>query len=260
MADEATNVTEVKEPKKRGRKPNPDKKNYFGPEEEEAFRFYVTCKDELERNKVFKEKLYPAFTKMIESLIRRYNLFIPDEEFEITFNDTMSNLITKISKFEIDKGKKAYSYCGTICKNYLIAKRSNIIKKGGKTVSYDKYYSDTQPDNRIEDGESGDIFHEPSLQTSVISETLYAIEDILTAETPDISLNENDRKVANALIEVLNNWDKIFEFTNSRKYNRSSVAYFLKENTGLNTKEIRESMKKFKGLYAETKEGYLEKW
>ena len=108
MGDEANNVTEIKEPKKRGRKPNPDKKNYFGAEEEEAFRFYVTCKNEYERNKVFQEKLYPAFTKMIESIIRRYNLFIPDEDFEVTFNDTMSNLITKISKFEADKGKKDF--------------------------------------------------------------------------------------------------------------------------------------------------------
>ena len=258
MADEEiTNVEETKEPKKRGRKPNPDKKNYFGPEEEEAFRYYVTCKNEAEKNKVFNEKLYPAFTKMIESLIRRYNLFIPDEDFDMTFNDTLSNLMTKISKFESEKGKKAYSYCGTICKNYLIARRTNLMKKGGKMVSYDKFYTDTRPDNRVDDSDETDIFNEPSLETNVIKEVLYAIEDIITADNPDIPLNDNDRKIANALIEILNNWDKIFEFTNSRKYNRSSITYFLKENTGLNTKEIRESMKKFKQLYAETKETYV---
>lgn len=66
---------------------------------------------------------------MIESIIRRYNLFTPDEDFEETFYDTMSFLITKINNFDSSKNYKAYSYCGTICKNYLILKRTQYSKK-----------------------------------------------------------------------------------------------------------------------------------
>ena len=123
--DSSSTVSEnITKPKKRGRKPNPNKKVYFGEEEERAFVEYVNSSDQSFRDRLFAEKLYFPFTKMIESIIRTYNLFTPDEDFEETFFDTMSFLITKINNFDTTKNKKAYSYCGTICKNYLILKRT----------------------------------------------------------------------------------------------------------------------------------------
>ena len=91
----------VKVSKKRGRKPGSSKKNiYFGEEQEKAFVDYVNSTDQRFRDKIFAQKLYYPFTKMIESIIRRYNLFTPDEDFEETFFDTMSFLITKINNFD----------------------------------------------------------------------------------------------------------------------------------------------------------------
>ena len=47
-----------KQPKKRGRKPNPNKKVYFGEEEEKAFVEYLNSTDQNYRDKIFAEKLY----------------------------------------------------------------------------------------------------------------------------------------------------------------------------------------------------------
>ena len=47
---------------------------------------------------------------MIESIIRRYNLYPPDEIFQETFDDTLSFLLTKIEHYKPDSGFKAYSY------------------------------------------------------------------------------------------------------------------------------------------------------
>ena len=59
MADENSTVSEVKAPpKKRGRKPNPNKKVYFGEEEERAFVEYVNCTDETQKDRIFAQKLY----------------------------------------------------------------------------------------------------------------------------------------------------------------------------------------------------------
>ena len=41
-------------------------------------------------------------------------------EFTDIHTDTLSFLVTKMEKFKPAKGKKAYSYFGTICKNYLM--------------------------------------------------------------------------------------------------------------------------------------------
>ena len=71
------------------------------------------------------EKLKEPFTKMIESIIRRYRLYYPDEDFDETFNKTFSFLITKFDKFKPDKNPKAYSYYQTIIKNFLLGRLSN---------------------------------------------------------------------------------------------------------------------------------------
>ena len=70
---------------KRGRKPK--NKQYFGEEQENAVREYLSCEDKEQKNLIYNEILKPAFEKMIESIIRRYKLYIPDETYEETFHD-----------------------------------------------------------------------------------------------------------------------------------------------------------------------------
>ena len=47
---------------------------YFGEKEEKAFIRYCQLPDGTERSKLFSDILYPAFTKMVESIIRTYHL------------------------------------------------------------------------------------------------------------------------------------------------------------------------------------------
>ena len=84
---------------KRGRKPK-ERKGYFYEKEEQAIVDYTTTRDIEEKNRIFNTILLPALTKMIESIIRRYKLFVPEEEFQQTFNDTISYLLTKINNFK----------------------------------------------------------------------------------------------------------------------------------------------------------------
>ena len=249
--DNKTTVSEsIVTPKKRGRKPNPNKKVYFGEEEERAFVEYVNSTDQSFRDKLFAEKLYYPFTKMIESIIRRYNLFTPDEDFEETFFDTMSFLITKINNFDTTKNKKAYSYCGTICKNYLILKRTQYTKKIQKQVSYDLLYPNNDSDNRT------DINQEKRLMdfnTELINNTISQLQEKLLSEKQHM-LTENEINIGNALLEMMLNWEEIFKYLGSKKFNKSCVLQFIRDYTNLPTKDIREGMKVFKNLYIFTKE------
>ena len=83
---------------KRGRKPK-ERKGYFYEVEENAINQYIHESNEAVKNQIFKDILYPALTTMIESIIRRYKLFVPNEEFDQNFNDTISYLLTKINHF-----------------------------------------------------------------------------------------------------------------------------------------------------------------
>ena len=245
-----TTVSSVSEQhKKRGRKPNPNKKVYFGEEEEMAFVEYVNATNQAQKDKIFSEKLYFPFTKMIESIMRRYKLFTPDEDFGDTFFDTMSFLITKINNFDTTKNKKAYSYCGTICKNYLILKRTQYSKKLERQISYDLLYPNSKYDNRTDLNQEKKTIE---FNSELISNTISELQEMLLPESAS-KLTPNEIKVGNALLEMMLNWEEIFKYLGSKKFNKSCVLQFIRDYTDLPTKDIRESIKKYKDLYIFTK-------
>ena len=241
-------------PKKRGRKPNPNKKNmYFSDYEEEIFRQYLTSEDEDFRNKVFNDVLYPVFTKMVESIIRRYILFTPGEDFQDTFNDAMSHLISKVKHFKPEKNKKAFSYCGTICKNYALHKRQKTQGNLQKYVSYDTIYTDIHPDMRTA---NEPVFGEVNFTQLMMAKSADEISKMV--ENADkYNLNDSDIKVGMALVDVLRNWDEIFMNLDTKKYNKSQVDAFIKETTLLSTKQIRDAKKKYSAVYFKLKEQML---
>lgn len=246
-------LTEPKPQKKRGRKPNPEKRSgYFYEEEEQAFREYVQSTDEDYRNKLFREKLYPAFTKMIESISRRYGLFTPSESFEDTFYDTMSYLMTKVNKFDASKGYKAYSYCGTVCKRYLLLKRTQDMKRRETTLSYDTVFNTAHQDKRTYESYSSN-----TLANETIQRTIKEIERMLSPDYQE-KMTENERNVGIALLELLKNWEEIFTRLETKKFNKTSAYFFIKEYTMLTSKEVRDAMKKYKNLYFFTKQKIID--
>ena len=293
---------------KRGRKPKTERKGYFYEKQEEAVMAYIKSNDQEERNRIFKTILYPAFTKMIESIIRRYKLYVPDEEFDQTFKDTISFLLTKITNFhpetyiyeevepptkemidsaetvwydnfilkskfdeespkylkvvgcddsdwdnpkqytvgyykKVKKHFKAYSYCGTICKNYLIYKINQFKKKIERNEPYDDIYEKFQ--NNID--YSQEDFSEKSVAEE-LSEKIVKKIRTMVGDT-GLSLSDNEKKVGIALCELFENWEDILCPDGSNKLHKSSVLYFLREETMMSTKELRENMAVYKKEY-----------
>lgn len=238
--------------KKRGRKPKADKQSgYFREDEEAAFKEYVESTDQMVRDKIFREKLYPVLTKMIESIGRRYRLFTPSESFDETFCDTLSFLMTKVDNFDTSKGKKAYSYCGTVCKHYLLSKRVQDMKRISTNVSYDDMFSGSKNDDRIDE-----VDEEKNVNNEIILKTIDEITKIV--EDQNSTITENERSVGYALLELLKNWEDIFVRIETKKFNKTSVYYFIREYTMLSAKEVRDAMRRFKNLYFFTKQKVIE--
>ena len=228
---------------KRGRKPKNERKGYFYEEQEEAVKKYLETDDQEERNEIFNKTLKPAFTKMIESIIRRYKLYVPEEEFEETFNDTLSFLSSKMANFDPSKHHKAYSYYGTICKNYLIYKINQFKKKIERNEQYDDVYDRFQNNINysLEDEEKSSVAEE------LVANTLEKIHSMIDDES--LELTENEKKVGLAMCELFENWEEILCSDGSNKLQKSSVLYFLREETMMTTKELRDNMKKYKDVY-----------
>ena len=92
-------------------------RNYYGVDQEAAVVSFLNAKNVAEKEKIYREFLQEPINKMIESIIRTYKLYRQSYEFNDLHADTLSFLMTKFDKFKPEKGKRSFSYFGTICKN-----------------------------------------------------------------------------------------------------------------------------------------------
>ena len=231
---------------KRGRKRKNDP--YFGPNEEKAVNDYLASKDETERNLIYNQWLRAPLNKMIESIIRKYKLYRKGETFEDLHTDTLSFLITKVDKFEHSRGKKAYSYYGTICKHYVLGLLIKDKKYAEQTASYEDISSDIEGRK--------DLSYVIDEEEFPMGEFFKKLIDNIKSELDDEhlplkkKLNDNERKVGQSLIEILQNWETAFDTMNGGpKYNKNSVLETMRNYTNLSTKDIRMAMRRFKTLY-----------
>ncbi len=223
--------------------------NYFDVREELAVRMFLTATTLTEKNQIYNDFLRKPLDKMISSIIRRYKLYRKDMEFEEIHVDTHSFLMTKIDKFKPSKEKKAYSYFGTICKNYLMGQIIKDQKEMNRKISYEDISSDLE--NNFELSYSIDV-HEVDT-TQVIKNFLIKLDGFLENE----SLNDNEMKLGQALYDLFDNYETIFLASSNNKFNKNIILLSLRDMTNLSTKEIRGSMKKFKFIYSELLEEML---
>jgi len=220
------------------------KKQYFGEAQEQAVIRFLESESEEERNKIFNEYLREPLVIMVESIIRRYKLYRKGISFDDQHTDTMSFLITKTSKFDPKKNHKAYSYFGTICKNYLMGAIQKDNKDTNRSVSYEDISSQIENSSEymylIDDT--------PLDYRIIIGKLSKNLEDFMNKT----ELNENEEKLGYALLDIFDNFEEIFQIGTGNKFNKNLILLSLREMTQLSTKEIRSAMKKFAKIYNDT--------
>lgn len=278
---------------------------YFAEREEQAVIDYITGTTAEGKNRIYNEILLVPFRKMIESILRRYPIYIGNYDivevesnarshliehmikyrpFIIEYNETGSPKWTKSSIYKYfiieeanEKLKslikkddynyrlfksKAYSYCQTIIRNYY--------KDHGKKSYIEKKINLSFDDHIDEINENIEYSYELELETHHQFEQLIntVVEKIETKiNNNDSMMKRNEIIVGDAIVNVLKNWHILFmEDTPEGKYNKritnkfakNKILLFLKEQTGLSTKEIRIAIKPFKEMYFIEKMDYLE--
>jgi hypothetical protein len=227
------------ETKKKGRKVKQG--NYFDHTEENAVRMFLVEPSKEGRDKIYNEFLREPLDKMISSIIRRYKLYRKDMTFDEIHTDTHSFLMTKLEKFKPSKEKKAYSYFGTICKNYLMGQIIKDQKEYNRKISYEDISSSLEENLNF----SYKIDDEHLNIDDIISKFKDEMKDFVNNQ----NLNDNELKLGYALIDLFENYEDIFVGVDNKKFNKNIILLSLREMTNLSTKEIRNSMKKYKKLY-----------
>jgi len=239
MQETLSATTEDVSSKKRGRKTV--NLNYFDVREEDAVKSFLLAETSEEKNKIYNEYLRGPLDKMISSIIRRYKLYRRDMDFTEIHCDTHSFLMTKVDKFKPSKEKKAYSYFGTICKNYLMGQIIKDQKETNRKISYEDISTSLEND----EGFAYYIENDGLESERVIHHFLLELDRFIKNE----NLSENEIKLGQALHDIFDNYENIFVGNDNNKFNKNIILLSLREMTNLSTKEIRGSMRKYKNMY-----------
>jgi len=250
----------MSEKKTRGRKPKT--KPYFGQEQEQAVREFLSLgglvedentqdgyrwtgstEDVVKREKIYREYLRAPLNKMVESIIRKYKLYPKSLTYEDAHSDALSFLMIKFHKFKPDKNKKSYSYYGTVCKHYLLGKLIKEDKKMKSILPYEDYSTSIENDE-----DKSYTIDEDDLDLTIF---IKKISDTIKEEMEDKILTENEFKVGSSLVRILDEWDNIFsdESGKNKKYNKNLILLYMRNMTSLTTKDIRNAMKRYKVIY-----------
>ena len=240
---------------------------YFAEREEQAVWDYISTNSLEEKNRIYNEILIEPFRKMIQSILRRYPIHIGNYDMVEVESNALSHLIEHMVKFNPNKitksgnKTKAFSYCQTIIRNYYKdhSKKSYTEKK--INLSFEDYVDEIN--------ENSDYSYEIEMESQhqlekLINAVIVKIEDKIDN---DPIMKKNEVIVGDAIVNVLKNWQVLFmEDSPEGKYNKritnkfakNKILLYLKEQTGLSTKEIRIGIKPFKEIYFFEKMDYLD--
>ncbi len=219
-----------------------DRKLYFNASTQEAIVEFQSTECKEEQSKIYREKIMPAFDKLVENLILIYG-FSRRESFEVLKTDCVSFCYETLYKFDESKGTKAFSYFNVVAKNWLILNsRRRKRQTDGHLSLTNLQYMNSQ------DKESIASFQvSPSPDDVMISKEYRGeIMKILMTIKEKID-KKNDIACIDAIIRVFEMIDQL-DFLNKR-----AIFVYVREISGLNSKQLSSSMSTIRKHYREIK-------
>jgi hypothetical protein len=152
-------------------------------------------------------------------------------------------LTTILEKYDPDRGSKAFSYFSVITKNWFIHKVKKNNQRQRRELDYDNMSKSIEQNY---------------LSTTIKYEKARETEEFWTHLWGEVSswdtgkLKENEKKVLEAVKILLQSCDDIEIF------NKKAIYLYLREITGLNTKQVVNSLNKMRVQYRKFKKDWNE--
>ncbi len=212
------------------------KNNYFTKVHEDAIVKYANSSCRKEKTKLYASLIQPAFDEMVNKIIFTYK-FNTLPNIDPLRDDCKVWLTTILDKYDPNKGSKAFSYFSVVTKNWFIHKVKTNSKRLKRETSYEQI---------VETGGSDSL----GTQSDVIDyaekrEEMEFWNCLLTqVDAWDTgSLKHNEKSVLEAVKVLLHNIEDIEIF------NKKAVYLYLRELTGLNTKQVVNNLNKLREKY-----------
>ena len=209
------------------------KRYYFTQVHEDAIVQYCISNDRKVRTQLYIEFIQPAFNELVDKIVFTYK-FSTLPNIDILRDECKIWLTTILDKFDPAKGSKAFSYFSVITKNWFIHK----VKKNTQ-----KHKREIQFENIPKSAEQAymSVSNNYDKQREKKEFWIYLWGEIDTWEHDKLRVNE--RKILEAVKVLLKNSDDIEIF------NKKAVYLYLRELTGLNTKQVVNNLNKLRVRY-----------
>lgn len=218
----------------------PKSNEYFSKDHEQAILDYCSTKDNIIRTRLYVTYIEPAFSEMVDKIVFTYRFTtLPDIEF--LRQDCKIWLTTILDKFDPTSGSKAFSYFSVITKNWFIHKVKKTAEQNRRELLYDDILNVTDHDSLVVEHE-----YEVEREKSEFWNSFWVEID----NWKNLDLKPNERKVVDAIYILLEDADHIEIF------NKKAVYLYIREITGLNTKQIVNNLNRVRIRYKEFKQDW----
>jgi DNA-directed RNA polymerase specialized sigma subunit len=210
---------------------------YFTQEHEDAIVEYCSTEDQKRRNILYRDKIQPVFSQMVDKIVFTYR-FTTLPDIDDLRDECKVYLTTILGKFDPAKGSKAFSYFSVVTKNWFIHKVKKHKKKLEREVSLE--IAELDPDIHFVDKQE-------SYQSKRMREEML---ENLKAEMESWQVDfekEKEKKVYDAVMMLFESADEIEIF------NKKAIYLYLRELTGMNTKQIVSQLNKMRKRYRDFK-------
>ena len=207
-------------------------KDYFNLETQDAIIQYQNSECAKEKDKLYLEKILPAFDKLSQNLIFIYGFISPGEPYEHLKNDCVSFLFETIHKWNPDKGTKAFSYFNVVAKNWLIINSRRRVKNERRHVSVDHQEGMSRRDKQAY--AAHDVIPGPD-DVMIKANFRNEIMEVLSEIQKRVSA-ENEKKCIDAVITVFETIDQL-DFLNKR-----AIFVYVRDISGLSPKQLSVAM------------------
>jgi hypothetical protein len=213
------------------------KNHYFTKVHEKAVLDYVASSCIKKRSELYEGYIQPAFSEMVDKIVYTYK-FTNLPNIDYLKEECKIWLVTILEKYDPNKAK-AFSYFSVITKNWFIGKVKVQQKRNAREIDIDNISNNQKQRHLVTDESYLTERMEKEFWSNFYNEI----------KSWDITgMKENDQKVYKAIMILFESKEEIEIF------NKKAIYLYLREITNLNTKQIVNSLKKFRKRYSAFKE------
>ena len=209
------------------------KNEYFTKEHENAIVQYALTDDRKVRTELYIELIGPVFDEMVDKIVYTYK-FTTLPNIDPLKEECKIWLTTILDKFNPDSGSKAFSYFSVITKNWFIHKVKRNSKKTKTELQYDEMPLEIEQEYLSTTNDYLERMEQYQFWQKLYSEM---------NEWEKLKLKDNERKVLQAVKILFENAHEIEIF------NKKAIYLYLREITGLNTKQVVNNLNKIRIKY-----------